>query len=427
MHGRPHGEPPEAESSELPAPEVLARLVAYLDMSVMVVRRDWTVSADLGPPGGLLGRGNAAGGHPFRSMHPDDVERIAGHAQRAMESAPGWRGSFELRAQRGDGSYGLYDVELHNRLDDPVLQGIVVVSRALPDPQPGDAPSLPAEVAATVQIGAGDHLPIGLLLLDAEGDVVFVNQMALDLLGTDRDSLLDGFVPDGFAAVDREEILAVLHRLRAAPGRESFTAALLGDTPRLLSATFVSRAGEGTQGQVQFVVVTFEDVTHRLAHERHLEHRANHDSLTGLPNRSWLLDHLHERLATDDEVLVAFVDLDGFKAVNDRRGHAAGDDLLAEVAGALAAGLAPGEAVARVGGDEFVVVSGDRPSSGGSTSTDAGADLGARIGRAVAACPGAVREQVGVSVGVTRSRPGDQPWDLLGRADAAMYAHKRRS
>jgi hypothetical protein len=283
MHGHSQGEQTDAALVDIPAPEVLARLVPYLDMSVMVVRRDWTVAADLGPPGGVLGRGNATGGHPFRSMHPDDVERIAGYAQRAMESDPGWRGSFEVRAQRGDGSYGLYDVELHNRLDDPVLQGIVVVSRPLPDPQPGDAPSLPAEVAASVQLGAGDHLPIGLLLLDSEGDVVFVNQMAVDLLGTDRDSLLDGFVPAGFAAVDQEEILAILHRLRAAPGRESFTAALLGDAPRLLSATFVSRAGEGTGDRVQFVVVTLEDVTHRLAHERHLEHRANHDSLTGCP------------------------------------------------------------------------------------------------------------------------------------------------
>ena len=169
MHGHSQGEQTDAALVDIPAPEVLARLVPYLDMSVMVVRRDWTVAADLGPPGGVLGRGNATGGHPFRSMHPDDVERIAGYAQRAMESDPGWRGSFEVRAQRGDGSYGLYDVELHNRLDDPVLQGIVVVSRPLPDPQPGDAPSLPAEVAASVQLGAGDHLPIGLLLLDSVG------------------------------------------------------------------------------------------------------------------------------------------------------------------------------------------------------------------------------------------------------------------
>jgi diguanylate cyclase (GGDEF)-like protein len=425
MQGYSQGGPIEAALSDVPAPEVLVRLLPYLDMSVMVVQRDWTVSADLGPPGGVLGRGNAAGGHPFRSMHPDDVERIAGHAQRAMESEPGWRGSFEVRAQRGDGSYGLFDVELHNRLDDPVLHGIVVVSRPLPDPQPADAPSLPAEVAATVQLGAGDHLPIGLLLLDAEGDVVFVNQTAADLLGTDRDTLLDGFVPEGFAAVDREEILAILHRLRAAPGRESFTAALLGDSPRLLSATFVSRAGEGTGDRVQFVVVTLEDVTHRLAHERNLEHRANHDSLTGLPNRSWLLDHLHERLAAASTVLVAFVDLDGFKGVNDRGGHAAGDHLLAEVAGALASGLGPGEAVARVGGDEFVVVAGTDPlpPDGPDLAADA---LRRRIRAAVLGVPGAAREAVGVSIGITRSRPGDQPWDLLGRADAAMYAHKRR-
>ena len=426
MQRHSQGEPTEAALSDIPAPEILARLVPYLDMSVMVVRRDWSVSADLGPPGGVLGRGNATGSHPFSSMHPDDVERVAGYAQRAMESAPGWRCSLEVRAQRGDGSYGLFDIELHNRLDDPVIQGVVVVSRSLPDPQPADAPSMPAEVAATVQLGAGDHLPIGLLLLDSEGDVVFVNQMAADLMATDRDTLLDGFVPSGFGPEDEAQIREIIRRLRVAPGRESFTAALELDPPRLLSATFVSRAGEGTGDHVQFVVVTLEDVTHRLAHERHLEHRANHDSLTGLPNRSWLLDHLQSRLRSGQALLVAFVDLDGFKAVNDRGGHALGDDLLAEVAVAIQSSLHSDESAARVGGDEFVVVA---PAGAASppASLDEEATLRDRIRAAVLTNPGAIREQVGVSVGITRSRPGDEPWDLLGRADAAMYAEKPKN
>ena len=98
-----------------------------------------------------------------------------------------------MRAQRGDGSYGLFDIELHNRLDDPVIQGVVVVSRSLPDPQPADAPSMPAEVAATVQLGAGDHLPIGLLLLDSEGDVVRPALLWNDTRSTgDAETLVEG-------------------------------------------------------------------------------------------------------------------------------------------------------------------------------------------------------------------------------------------
>lgn len=425
-----HGDAGEVDVDQilrdLPAPEVLARLVPYLDLSVMVVRRDWGVSADLGPPGGVLGRGNATGTHPFSLMHPDDVERVAGFAQRAMESAPGWRGSFEVRAQRADGSYGLYSVEFHNRFDDPVLAGMVVVSRPLPDSQPADAPSLPAEVAATMDLGAGDHLPIGLMLLDAHGDVVFANQTAADLLDTDRGTLLDSIMPDGFAVDDTDEIRAILRRRRSKPGRESFTATLNVDPPRLISGTFVSRPGEGTGDDVQFVVITLEDVTHRLAHERHLEHRANHDSLTGLPNRAWLLDHLHEALASGGDMLVAYIDLDGFKGVNDRGGHAAGDRLLAEVAKALAAALGSSESVARVGGDEFVVVS-HLSADGSRDHAAVEAELCGRMLHAVESTPGAIREGVGVSVGATRCQPGDQPWDVLGRADAAMYAHKRRN
>jgi diguanylate cyclase (GGDEF)-like protein len=171
---------------------------------------------------------------------------------------------------------------------------------------------------------------------------------------------------------------------------------------------------------VQYVIITVEDVTHRHARERHLEHRANHDSLTGLPNRAWLLDHLDERLAAGARLDVAFVDLDGFKAVNDRLGHAAGDDLLAEIGEALRVAMVDGETVARVGGDEFVVV-GDHHDP---VERD---DLRARIRKAVEGTTGAALHDVGVSVGITASEPGDQPWDLLGRADAAMYGDKRRN
>lgn len=394
-------------------PAAVLALLPYLHESVMVVRRDWSVSVDLTPPEGILGYGPATGVHPFSLMHPDDVERVAAYAQQAMESEPGWQGSLSARLQRRSGEYANFYVRFHNRLDDPVLQGIVVASRPVGE---GGAIADRSSDPMSIEL-VGDNLPVGLILLSQAGEAIYANAIACDLLDVSLGDLSQGVLPTAIEPVDRREILAIIARLRARPGRETFTCTVHAAEPRLLNATFVSRADESSDGAVRFVIITLEDVTHRLAREQHLEHRANHDSLTGLPNRAWLLDHLHELLAAAQPVLLAFVDLDGFKPVNDRLGHAAGDEVLAACAGGLAKALLPGERVARVGGDEFVVV----------TSVDIDAEhLRRRLRASIEELGIARHELVGASVGVARSHPGDQPWDLLGRADAAMYQDKRR-
>lgn len=412
------GDGSDAPAPQLPDPEFLPRLVPYMSESIMVVRRDWTVAADLGPPGGMLGHGQLTGMHPFSVMHPDDVERVVDDANLAMRTEPGWQGSMEFRGQRADGSYARFLVQMHNRFDDPVLQGMVVVSREVPDSSIDAERLLATDLAVGRRMAAiGDHLPIGVLMLDPNGDVLFANQAACDMLDTDAVRLRSGHMPDGLRPSDQVEVAAMLRRLRAAPGKETFTTAIAGEPQRLLSGTLISRAGEGSDGAVQYLIITIEDVTHRLAREQHLEHRANHDSLTGLPNRGWLLERLTNHLTGDDGVVVAFIDLDGFKTVNDRLGHSAGDELLAEIADSLRDALRPGEAVARVGGDEFVVIA--------SRDVDE-KDLRARLDAAVAGTESARTFDVGASIGITESREGDQAWDLLGRADAAMYERKRR-
>jgi diguanylate cyclase (GGDEF)-like protein len=154
---------------------------------------------------------------------------------------------------------------------------------------------------------------------------------------------------------------------------------------------------------------------------------ATHDSLTGVWNRRGILEILQRELVRnvrrpEEPVSVLLIDVDHFKAINDTWGHAAGDRVLAEVAGQLADQVRTYDAVGRYGGEEFLVV------LPGTDAYQAQA-VGERLRRAVASgalLGGQIR--VGVSIGVACSSPlgGDTPADILGRADDALYRAKRQ-
>jgi diguanylate cyclase (GGDEF)-like protein len=163
----------------------------------------------------------------------------------------------------------------------------------------------------------------------------------------------------------------------------------------------------------------------RARSEQQLAHRALHDALTGLPNRVLFLDRLTYALAQtargESRVGIFFLDLDGFKGVNDRLGHLAGDALLRSIAGRLLGWVRPGDTVSRFGGDEFTVLV---------REVD-----GVQEARSIAErLTGAVREPVAVageevsltpSIGVALGRSSDRAEELLERADQAMYVAKR--
>jgi diguanylate cyclase (GGDEF)-like protein len=156
-------------------------------------------------------------------------------------------------------------------------------------------------------------------------------------------------------------------------------------------------------------------------------HHAFHDALTGLPNRLLLQERLLHAAAratrSRTPAAVLFVDLDGFKAVNDLHGHRVGDQVLCAVASRLSHALRAGDTLARVGGDEFVLLCEDL------TEATDGELIAARI-RSSLAAPFVLTEaeiSISASVGVAYSGPGrDVSEQLVADADAAMYEAKRR-
>jgi diguanylate cyclase (GGDEF)-like protein len=170
------------------------------------------------------------------------------------------------------------------------------------------------------------------------------------------------------------------------------------------------------------VVVTHYDITDRVTAEQRAAWQARHDHLTNLPNRAALHEVLAAALAEDDggQVTVLYMDVDGFKQVNDSLGHDAGDLLLRELASRLSHRTRPTDVVGRLGGDEFVVVARDCDASGGEAL--------ARRFRSVFDEPfelAGTRLPLTVSVGIASSDPAHcRPEDLLRDADAAMYAAK---
>ena len=218
-----------------------------------------------------------------------------------------------------------------------------------------------------------------------------------------------------------------------------------GDVPEIRSCVGVAIAGQGRawgiacalSGEpgrfsapdsdfVQAVANVLATVIERDRIQAALSHQALHDPLTGLANRSLLLDRIESALAAsrrsrDTDVVVHFVDLDEFKQINDSLGHGTGDELLREVARRLQATVREEDTVGRFGGDEFVIATRRRHD----------ADVLGFVGRVQAALRepyelGGSELRVTASIGVATSSDGSKDAEsLLRDADAAMFRAKR--
>src|SRR3954447_7714119 len=262
--------------------------------------------------------------------------------------------------------------------------------------------------------------PTGMALVRLDdGRIVDANQSLAKMLRRDVDELV-GCTLREFTPPD-DVRAAQPHRARLELGIvDSFR---IDQRYRRRDGEYVwarTRVSSTEDDGVMLAITHIEDVTEQRRAAEQLRYAARHDELTGLPNRSYLMHLLHDRLATAevDEVAVLFVDLDHFKTINDSLGHEVGDQLLQVVSERLRSVLREGDVLARFGGDEFITVMKGEP-----------VDVADRLRKAVH-FPVVVGDHelfVTASIGYSSNyEPGMSPNDLLRDADAAMYRAKAR-
>jgi diguanylate cyclase (GGDEF)-like protein/PAS domain S-box-containing protein len=215
-------------------------------------------------------------------------------------------------------------------------------------------------------------------------------------------------------------------------------AAVEGDQPQVLQCSLVHRDGSPQQFEVNYtnllddehvggIVLNCRDISERKAFEEQLTHQAFHDPVTGLANRALFAERVRHAIARSrrehNRIAVVFLDLDDFKTINDSLGHAAGDEVLAEVAKRLATSIRASDTAARFGGDEFALLLEDIE------GVEEAADTAERVLETLAVPLRvghkelSLRCSIGISV-VSEEAPGGAE-ELIRDADAAMYRAKR--
>jgi diguanylate cyclase (GGDEF)-like protein/PAS domain S-box-containing protein len=270
------------------------------------------------------------------------------------------------------------------------------------------------------------HAREGITITDAQARIVEVNQTFTEITGYTREEALGRNPRLLKSGRQQPEFYAAMWRELDTQGHwsgEVWNRRKSGEVyATLLTISAVKDAG----GEVQSYVALFSDITAIKEHARQLEYIAHYDPLTTLPNRVLLADRLEQGMLQTQRrgqlLAVAYLDLDGFKAVNDQYGHEVGDQLLVAVATRMKAALREGDTLARIGGDEFAAVLVD---------LDAARDCEPVLTRLLQAAAELVTIdgkplQVSASIGVTLyPQDAADAEHLIRHADQAMYQAKQ--
>jgi diguanylate cyclase (GGDEF)-like protein/PAS domain S-box-containing protein len=272
-----------------------------------------------------------------------------------------------------------------------------------------------------------EYAAVGMAHMSVDGHWIRVNRKLCEITGYSQQELLalsfKGITHPDDAGRDRDSLAQVLTNTIQSYAIEKRYIHKSGNPIWVLVQVSVVFTDLGL---ADYGVTVIQDISEKKQAAQLIESMAYNDQLTGLPNRALLGDRLHQAMALahrhSHTLAVVFLDLDGFKAVNDQYGHATGDLLLRSLAGRLKEGLREGDTLARLGGDEFVAVFPDL------LDADASMPLLERLleASAQAMALGSLNLQVSASLGVTFYPQAEEvdADQLLRQADQAMYQAK---
>jgi diguanylate cyclase (GGDEF)-like protein/PAS domain S-box-containing protein len=399
---------------------------AYSQVTWRLLVDDWARS---------LAAADEADGTGLNWVHPDDLPILLEAYTRLLDNA----GSTEVvqvrtRIPHLDKNWARARLTAVNKLDDPLIAGLVVRSERLSELDQVDSIGQTSGVFRSL----AETAPMGIVVTDREGRPLYFNGLARELFGQDEAGSLDWM--RRVRPEHREALEAVVADALERQLAGSLVVALDLAEGRTVWCRLDVHPEIDEDGRPFGLISTLQDVTSETeARQALLDARdelwtlANHDALTGLPNRAFLMDRLERATArrkrAGTSVAVLYCDLDGFKAVNDSLGHLAGDAVLVEASRRLVTVVRETDTIGRLGGDEFLVI------CEGFTRTDQIEAVAERIVAALGA-PMSVAGtlvEIGASVGIAISSgpTADEPAtddsatdDLIRRADHAMYQAK---
>lgn len=403
----------------LPRPDTVSRPTrprlgrARKDATSLLVDVDQAMAAML-----CWTRDEIIGRRSIDLIHPDDQE-TAIHVWIDVLSSPGSPRRMRARHLDGDGAWRWIEITNRNLLDDP-SSGFVEC----------DVVDISDEMAAVEALREREELlqrmagalPVAVCHFDLEQRVLYANDRLFEIArvehGSSREQLLA-------CIVDRAAFRAAILNVLSGTDSEIDVQIDRADGTGRRHCTAVMRTLSDRDGKVTGGIFCITDVTESRRLRTELETRATYDALTGCANRGTILALLGNAMAREvGGVAAVFVDLDGFKSVNDELGHAVGDTILIAAAARLREAVRAGDVIGRLGGDEFLAVCLGVPDEA------TAALVAARIADGLNGPldVGGHRLELRASVGVGwvgSDAGGVDAEELIARADGAMYASKR--
>ncbi|HUG15824.1 MAG TPA: PAS domain S-box protein [Thermomicrobiales bacterium] len=353
-NARLHGEVSDAESRFRSLIQHATDMISILDAGGIIRYNSPATERLLGyRPDELIGA------HCSMLLHADELQTILNFLEdvvaRPHETLP-----ITYRSRRKDGTWRWIEATVTNLLDEPGIQGIVINGRDVTERRASEEVIRDSEERFR---RAFDDASVGMAVVSLDRLLTRVNPALCRMLGYEASELVGR--RGGDISHPDDAHLIPQHVERVLEGRQqtvTIEKRYLHKSGATIWCVLSSSAVRDQNGSVLYFLSQFQDITERKELELQLSHLALHDSLTGLPNRTLLMDRLDRATSTARRhggiVAVLFVDMDNFKLINDSLGHAVGDEALVGIARRLQSCVRDEDTIARFGGDEFIIMLG---------------------------------------------------------------------